>query len=141
MSTEHNGPQRMRASDEEREQIAGQVRNAMTEGRLDLQEGEQRLAAVYAARYRDELAPLTADLPGGGRPPRTTEDQQRDVDVRQGLRRHATVVVAVAAVLTGLFFLSHAHFFWPAIPIIFMVVGLSRHARYGSWTHRRHPRW
>ena len=29
--------------------------------------------------------------------------------------------------------LSGAHFFWPAIPLIFLVVGLVRHARYGRW--------
>ena len=61
------GPARLRTSDAEREQIAEILRAAMTEGRLDLTEGEERLAAAYAAKFRDELAPLTADLPDGGR--------------------------------------------------------------------------
>ncbi|HEU4425077.1 MAG TPA: DUF1707 domain-containing protein, partial [Pilimelia sp.] len=55
----HSGSHRLRASDAEREQIATILRAAMTEGRLNLQEGEERLAAAYAATYRDELGPLT----------------------------------------------------------------------------------
>ena len=70
MSTESGagprGPQRLRASDAEREQVAQVLRAAMTEGRLTLAEGEERLGQAYAAAYRDELTPLVADLPGGG---------------------------------------------------------------------------
>jgi hypothetical protein len=62
-----SGPNRLRTSDKEREQVAEILRAAMTEGRLTLEEGEERLAAVYAAKFRDELGPLTADLPDGGR--------------------------------------------------------------------------
>jgi hypothetical protein len=133
--TPRPGPNRVRASDTEREQIAEVVRAAMTDGRLNLAEGEERLAAVYAAKYRDELAPLTADLPDGGRAPVTTEDREREAAFRGHLRRHAGLVAVVAAVLTGLWALSGAEFFWPAIPLIFLVVGLSRHARYGYWAH------
>lgn len=57
--------ERVRASDKEREQYASMLRAAMTEGRLTLEEGEERLAQVYAAKFRDELPPLTADLPEG----------------------------------------------------------------------------
>ncbi len=131
---------RLRASDGEREEIGEVVRAAMAQGRLTLDEGEDRLGAVYAARYRDELAPLTADLPGGGRPPVTAEDRRRAVEQRRDLRRHAAGVVAVAAVLTGLWLLSGAHFFWPAIPLTFLVLGLMRHARYGGRpAHGWHP--
>jgi Domain of unknown function (DUF1707) len=63
MSTDPREPYRVRASDAEREQYAQILRAAMTEGRLTLEEGEERLAQVYAVKYRDELAPLTADLP------------------------------------------------------------------------------
>ena len=58
------GSTRMRTSDKEREQVAEILRAAMTEGRLDLAEGEERLATAYAAKFRDELGPLTTDLPG-----------------------------------------------------------------------------
>ncbi|NMO52856.1 DUF1707 domain-containing protein [Actinoplanes sp. TBRC 11911] len=126
-----SGPKRLRTSDTEREQIAGTLRAAMTEGRLTLEEGEERLAAAYAAKFRDELGPLTADLPDAGRraPVETPE-------LRRGLARHATVVLSITAILTGLWILSGAHFFWPIIPLFFLFMGLARHARRGHWEPR-----
>jgi hypothetical protein len=60
-------PGRTRASDAERERTVARLHDAVGEGRLDLAEAEERTAAAYAARYRDELDPLLADLPGVGR--------------------------------------------------------------------------
>ncbi|TCK22371.1 DUF1707 SHOCT-like domain-containing protein [Pseudonocardia endophytica] len=57
---------RMRASDAEREDVVRRLHAAVGEGRLDLDEAESRTTTAYATRYRDELAPLVADLPGGG---------------------------------------------------------------------------
>ena len=54
---------RVRTSDAERERIAQTLRAAVGEGRLTLEEGDQRLATLYTTKYRDELAPLIADLP------------------------------------------------------------------------------
>jgi hypothetical protein len=53
----------LRASHAEREATALRLHTALGEGRLDLAEAEERLAAAYAARYRMELEPLLADLP------------------------------------------------------------------------------
>ena len=58
MSAESAGPTRVRASDAEREEYARVVREAVTEGRLNLGEGDDRLAKIYASVYRDELRPL-----------------------------------------------------------------------------------
>lgn len=114
--------QQIRASDDEREQIAHILRTAMTEGRLTLQEGEERLAATYAATYRDDLTPLTADLPGAGRHA-LAETPQAKAYVRRHVRRHAGFIAVVAAILVGLWALSGAAFFWPAIPLAFLVFG------------------
>src|SRR3954447_14616667 len=57
------GPHRVRASDAERERIAQILSTATADGLLTLEEADERLAAAYDARYRDELGPLTADLP------------------------------------------------------------------------------
>jgi hypothetical protein len=128
---------RMRTSDKEREEIATILRAAMTEGRLTLEEGEERLAAAYASKYRDELGPLTADLPDGGR--RALADTpEAKLATRRGLRRHARFVVVFALFLTGLWVLSGAHFFWPAIPLVFLVMGLIRHARWRHYEPRYH---
>jgi hypothetical protein len=54
---------RLRASDADREKVAGLLRDAFAEGRLSPVEHEERLTAVYAATTYGELAPLLADLP------------------------------------------------------------------------------
>ena len=123
---------RVRTSDSEREHVAEILRAAMAEGRLDLTEGEERLASAYAAKFRDELAPLTSDLPDGGRRALAHTPQARAA-TRRSLQRHASFILMIAGVLTGLWLLSGAHFFWPAIPLAFLVMGLIRHARYGRY--------
>ncbi|MET8229037.1 DUF1707 SHOCT-like domain-containing protein [Streptomyces sp. NPDC004082] len=54
----------LRASDADRERVAEQLRDALAEGRLDMEEFEERLEATYRARTYGELAPITRDLPG-----------------------------------------------------------------------------
>ncbi|MFE3324599.1 DUF1707 domain-containing protein [Streptomyces sp. NPDC059176] len=56
----------MRASDAERERIAERLRDAVAEGRLDMEEFEERLDAAYKARTHGELEPLVRDLPAPG---------------------------------------------------------------------------
>lgn len=56
----------MRASDAERERIAEVLREAVAEGRLRMEEFEQRLDAAYKARTHGELEPLVRDLPAHG---------------------------------------------------------------------------
>ncbi|MFD9795802.1 DUF1707 domain-containing protein [Streptomyces sp. NPDC059070] len=56
----------MRASDAERERVAEALREAVAEGRLDMEEFEERLEAAYKARTHGELAPLVRDLPAPG---------------------------------------------------------------------------
>lgn len=53
----------VRASDAERQDVADRLHHALAEGRLDLAETDARVAAAYAAPYRDDLTPLLADLP------------------------------------------------------------------------------
>lgn len=56
-------PSGIRCSDAEREQARHHLAEAAGEGRLTVDEVEERLTRVAAARYRDELAETTADLP------------------------------------------------------------------------------
>ncbi|RZU53147.1 uncharacterized protein DUF1707 [Krasilnikovia cinnamomea] len=132
-----SGPNRLRTSDSEREQVATILRAAMGEGRLSLAEGEERLAAAYAATYRDELTRLTTDLPGGGRSALLDTPQARSA-ARRGVRRHAGGVFVLAFALLGLWALSGAHVFWPAIPLALLFLGLFRHARYRRYAHHRY---
>jgi hypothetical protein len=54
----------VRISDSDRERAAERLNQALAEGRITVAELEERLAAVYAARYTVELRPPLADLPG-----------------------------------------------------------------------------
>ncbi|WAZ22027.1 DUF1707 domain-containing protein [Streptomyces cinnabarinus] len=56
----------LRASDADRERVAEILREAMAEGRLDMEEFGERLDATYRARTYGELTPLTRDLPAAG---------------------------------------------------------------------------
>ncbi|MFJ8444606.1 DUF1707 domain-containing protein [[Kitasatospora] papulosa] len=58
----------MRASDAERERVAETLREAVAEGRLEMDEFEQRLEATFKARTHGELVPLVRDLPASGGP-------------------------------------------------------------------------
>ncbi|MDN5917955.1 MAG: DUF1707 domain-containing protein [Pseudonocardia sp.] len=57
-----------RCSTAEREQTCQALHEAAGEGRLSMEETEERLGQAYAARYRRELAALTADLPAAEPP-------------------------------------------------------------------------
>lgn len=152
---------RLRASDSDREAVAEQLREAHTEGRLTLEELEDRLGKTYAARTFADLAPLTADLPPRpfgavaprpaevGRPrtgnvPAARRDAQPNSWVDSGLRASwyawgtavsVTVVIWLIVSLTAGF-----HYFWPiwvAGPwgAVLLIATLSRRAE----TRRRLP--
>ncbi|GAB3210430.1 DUF1707 SHOCT-like domain-containing protein [Marinactinospora thermotolerans] len=53
----------LRASDADRERVAEILRDAAAEGRITLEELDERLDLTYRARTYADLAPLTADLP------------------------------------------------------------------------------
>ncbi|UKY50477.1 DUF1707 SHOCT-like domain-containing protein [Streptomyces inhibens] len=59
----------LRASDADRERVAEILRDALTEGRLVMEEFDERLEATYKARTYGELEPITADLPAAAGPP------------------------------------------------------------------------
>lgn len=65
----------IRASDKERESVVDVLRDAYTDGRLTLEEFEERTSAAYASKTWADLRELTADLPvepvlGAGLPQR-----------------------------------------------------------------------
>lgn len=126
-------PVKLRASDEERERVATILREAAARGLLTLDEAGERQATVYAAKYRDELEPMTADLPGGGRHLLADTDEARAV-ARRALTWHIVVVVGISALLVAAWVASDAPFFWPIWPIAFLVFTVVRHHRW-----RRRP--
>jgi len=179
MSTESARPSKVRASDAEREQYASAVREAVGDGRLTLDEGDERLATIYAAKFRDELPPVVADLPReeepapgphgahgpwgrdrrgpewrgpGWRGPERRGPERRGPegagvrpgwhwgDPRRRFVRHVGFVAMVAVVLVSVWAALGSHFFWPAIPLAFLAIGLFRHGMWLRWYGHRGSR-
>ncbi|MCU1683503.1 MAG: hypothetical protein JWQ81_4242 [Amycolatopsis sp.] len=124
-------PNRLRAADNDRQRVADAVQAAGAEGRLTFEEIEDRLSAVYAARYTDELGALTADLPKEPVP------RSRRPAPHVTLRIHAAVLVVLAVLLTVRWAVSPAPFFWPVAPIFWLAMSLAVHARIRGARHRR----
>lgn len=66
---EHTANAVIRASDAERDRIEVQLKQHYTVGRLTLSELEERVAAAYEARTREQLDALMKDLPGEAESP------------------------------------------------------------------------
>ena len=62
------GQRHLRVSDADREQAAEVLRKAAGDGRLTLDELDERLPAAYAAKTYADLESVTSDLPGPGVP-------------------------------------------------------------------------
>jgi hypothetical protein len=62
-------PARLRVSDQDRHQVAEVLRQAAGEGRIDLDELDERLDATFSAKTYADLVPITADLPAVGAKP------------------------------------------------------------------------
>jgi hypothetical protein len=56
-------PSQLRISDADRHKVAEVLREAAGEGRIDLDELDERLEATFAARTYADLVPITLDLP------------------------------------------------------------------------------
>lgn len=54
----------IRISDADRERAAERLNRALGEGRITVEELQERLSTVYAARFGADLVPVLADLPG-----------------------------------------------------------------------------
>jgi hypothetical protein len=123
----------VRASDAERERCAQALRAAYAEGRLSLEELEDRLTCTRDARTRLELRALTRDVP---RDHARRAGRALDRLDRAALTVHATVFTGIGSGLTGLWALTGQGDYWPAWVIAPAAMLLGAHAG-GSWSLRR----
>ncbi|AUH42829.1 DUF1707 SHOCT-like domain-containing protein [Streptomyces sp. CMB-StM0423] len=72
MTSDEHLPE-LRASDADRERVADILRDALAEGRLAMDEFEERLEETYRAKTYAQLEPLTRDLPAAGTAPAPRE--------------------------------------------------------------------
>src|SRR3954454_18393770 len=83
---------RMRAGDKDRQQVVEQLGKHFGEGRLTVEEFDERIVRAHASVYLDELPALTADLPGDPKPYR--EPQRRPA--RSAMRVPPVLFVFIA---------------------------------------------
>jgi hypothetical protein len=119
----------LRASDRDRERVVEQLEAHAGEGRLSVEELEERTERALGARTAGDLAALTRDLPerrGAPRRPRLRPGPE--------LRTFA----AVMTLLIAIWALAGAGYFWPIWPLLgwgVFVVGPRR--RFGLCGGRR----
>jgi Domain of unknown function (DUF1707)/Cell wall-active antibiotics response 4TMS YvqF len=82
----------MRASDVERERAADQLRDAAGDGRLTVDELDERLTRCYAAKTVAELAELTVDVVAPGRDPVPGSARTRGAVVKPGPGGSSTII-------------------------------------------------
>lgn len=118
-----------RASDEDREVTAGDLRDAFVEGRLGPDEYQARLDAVWTSRTYGELDRLTADLP-------EPDIRRRETEKVAAKRRQAAKYAedwrgwgGLAVILVGIWLVTsltsgELRYFWPIWPLGFMAIGI-----------------
>ena len=108
----------LRASDAERERVVSHLRTNAGEGRLTIEELDERVEQVYAARTRKELAALTADLPRAPRP---------RADARAEFSEHLRTYLGVMLLLVVIWALAGMGYFWPIWPALGWGIGIVSH--------------
>jgi ferric-dicitrate binding protein FerR (iron transport regulator) len=99
----------LRASDRDRDRVVDELRAHGAEGRLTVEELEERVRRALAARTLGELAELTRDLPDHGSPARPAR-RRRSGELR--------VFLGVAVLLIAIWALTGAGYFWPVWPLV-----------------------
>ncbi|MGO8877444.1 MAG: DUF1707 domain-containing protein [Acidimicrobiales bacterium] len=74
MAENDGDPQSLRVSDRERDHAVDRLKDAVSEGLIDIDEFGERTSQALAARTRGELVAVTCDLPAGGDPGPGTDD-------------------------------------------------------------------
>lgn len=98
----------LRAADADRHKIADQLKSALDEGRLSLQEYDDRVRSAYGAVTYAELLILVADLPRPG----VSADEvhaHREADARRAARRLPTALLVLWTI-------------WAALAVVNLVV-------------------
>src|SRR3954452_21295894 len=91
-------PGGLRASDADRERVAGLLRDHYGAGRLSDEDLAERVEAAYGARTVSELEALSADLPSTAGVRRT----RRRGGLETSVQIHATVYIVVNVMLIGI---------------------------------------
>jgi len=117
----------LRASDAEREHHAELLREHAAQGRLTVDELDERLDRVYASRTLGELVPVVADLPA---------PSPRERPRGRTIRPDVAAYLAVNLLLIVIWAATGAGYFWPIWPLLGWGIGLMGPCA-RAWPHRR----
>jgi hypothetical protein len=115
---------RMRAGDKDRQRVVELLGKHFGEGRLTVEEFDERVVRAHASVYLDELAALTVDLPGDPQPQRRP--------TRSSTRVPAFVVVLLVMLLAWSMVVAVVYGA-PPLFALFLVFMFLRHRR---WSRR-----
>lgn len=128
-SRHHHHPsgrgQDLRASDAEREAVISDLRHHAGEGRLTVEELEQRIEVVQSAKTGRDLTSLTKDLP----------QCRRRRDSRRVFAEHVRSYLWVMALLVGIWLVTGMGYLWPIWPALGWGIAIVSH---GSSALRPH---
>ena len=144
------GREEMRAGDADRQAVADRLKTALDEGRLNLNEYDERLQKTYAAKTYADLDGLLDDLPGVAPPQRSqvaayqapqppmSEPVERQHNALSWIGPYGGVVVVCILIWAISSFSSgHLTYFWPVWMLIPLVLGMfGRAAGQGSDSDR-----
>jgi hypothetical protein len=126
-----SGPD-LRIADADREAAAAHLREHYAQGRLTLQEFNERLDAVFAATTQSQLSALTRDLPRAAAPSPPlplaatgTGRERARREHRPGSRAWPGMIPVIIAVLAAWLLISDLHLRmlpWPGRVAVFLVI-------------------
>ncbi|GAA3723518.1 DUF1707 SHOCT-like domain-containing protein [Salinactinospora qingdaonensis] len=136
---DEEGQEQLRVSDADRDAVAERLGTALSEGRLDLAEYNERLETAMAAKTFADLAPLTKDLPVSLSETTTSHDSSEPLDLAavgeantpqrrwhdhidqwRGLGGLAVILVGIWVVTSVV--AGQMLAFWPVWPLGFMLI-------------------
>jgi len=124
----------LRASDSERDEVAKQLHDHFSEGRLTMEELSERIDDTYRAKTRGELRHVLRQLPAPVPPPAPAPRP----DPRAKLRFFAQMATP-SIIAIGIWLLGGQGSFWPGwVILVSAVIALRRWARQGR---RRQRAW
>ena len=118
---------RMRAGDKDRQRVVEELGKHFGEGRLTVEEFDERVVRAHASVYLDELPALTADLPGDPQP------QPQSPYRRRSPQRRESVFVLLVAMLLAWSLVATVVYSVPPLFGLFLLFLFVRHMR---WSRR-----
>lgn len=122
----------VRASDADRQRVIDLLRTHTADGRLTLEEFEERVGEALAAKTQDELRLVLRELPVPRTAPVTRHEPRRS-------RRRQVPTVPMIVLLVVVGSVALGHFAWWLIPIGFWAFGGGCGAKRHHHGHRHQP--